>query len=122
MAKLVTTGATMKCTFGVAPSNLVIPPTNRVNASNKPVATIMDMIPMTNIPPFGLCTSPSNPAVSAASSPQPCVPVISAPWSPGSNRVMMSKKPALDSNSQCMCSWSGIITFTQPGQLRVDAK
>ena len=122
MAKLVTTGAAMKCTFGVAPSNLVIPPTNRINASNKSVATIMDMIPMTNIPPFGLCTSPSNPAVSAAGAPQPCVPVISAPWSPGSNRVMMSKKPALDSNSHCMCSWSGIITITQPGQLRVDLK
>ena len=122
MAQLVTTGAIMKCTFGVAPSNLIIPPTNRVNALDKPVATIMDMIPMTNIPPFGMCSSPSNPAVSASGSPQPCVPVITTQWMPGSPRIMMRKLTALSSDSKCMCTWGGTITIAQPGQIRVNIK
>ena len=122
MSKLVNTGTQLRCSYGSMPSYFTALSTNRVNVSNNPAATIMNDIPMTNIAPFGLCTSPSNPAVSAAGAPQPCVPVISTPWSPGSKRVLMSKKPALDSNSQCICSWSGIITITQPSQLRVNIK
>lgn len=122
MSKLVSTGTQLRCSYGTMPSYFIAPPTNRVTASNNPAATIMDHIPMINVAPFSLCTSLLNPAVSFAGCPQPCVPVISTPWSLGSKRVMISKKPALNSNSQCMCSWSGIIKITQPGQSRVNVK
>ena len=80
-------GAMMQCSFGVAPSSLVVLPTNRVMTNNVPDANIMDHIPMTNIMPFGMCTSPANPVVAAATAaalgvltPMPCIPATPAPW------------------------------------------
>jgi len=58
-------GALLACSFGVAPSSLMVLPTNRVMTSSQPAATIMDHQPMVNIAPFGLCMSLANP-VSAA--------------------------------------------------------
>ena len=46
----------MMCSFGMAPSSLVVLPSNRV-----PDANIMDHIPMVNIMPFGMCMSLANP-------------------------------------------------------------
>ena len=54
-------GATMQCTFGLAPSSLVVLPTNKVITDQVPDANIMDHIPMTNIMPFGMCQSLANP-------------------------------------------------------------
>ena len=48
-------GAMMQCTFGMAPSSLVVLPTNKVMTNMVPDANIMDHIPMTNIMPFGMC-------------------------------------------------------------------
>lgn len=127
MPQLVVNGAMMTCSFGVAPSTLSVLPTSMVNASNMPAATIMDYAPMVNIPPFGMCTTPSNPQVAAATSaamgvltPQPCIPVTSAPWTPGSSTVMIGNKPALHASCQCMCQWGGVITITSPGQFTVN--
>jgi len=126
MAQLVTMSAMLQCSFGVAPSSLVVLPTNMVNASKQPAATIMDNIPMSNIMPFGMCTTLTNPAVAAATSaalgvltPQPCIPVTTAPWVPGSPKVMIKNKPALSNTSKCMCTWGGVISITQPGQFVV---
>ncbi len=57
----VTTGAMLMCTFGMAPSTLNVLPTNRVLIGGQPAATIMDCMPMVNIPPFGMCTVPVQP-------------------------------------------------------------
>ena len=129
MPQLVVNGALLQCSFGVTPSNLIIIPSARVNASKLPAATIMDFVPMSNIMPFGMCTTLSNPQVAAATSaamgvltPQPCIPVIPAPWIPGSPTVLIGKKPALTSTSQCMCTWGGVITITNPGQQTVMVK
>lgn len=93
----------------------------------KPVATIMDAIPMTNIPPFVMCMTMSNPAVAAATAaklgvftPAPCVPVT-ASWVPGqkASRVIQGK-PCLTNECQCMCAWGGVITITNPGQVKVN--
>jgi hypothetical protein len=121
MAQLVVNGAMLRCTFGVAPSSLVVLPTGRVNGSNMPAAVIIDQKPMANIMPFGMCTAPTNPQVIAAQgSPVPCVPVIPAPWSPGSPTVMVGNMPALNSTSMCMCTWAGVITVSQAGQVTVN--
>ncbi len=124
MAQLVTTGAMMMCTFGMAPSTLSVLPDNRTMAGGLPAANIMDYVPMVNIAPFGMCMSPSNPTVAAATAaamgvltPMPCVPVTAAPWAPGSPTVMVGEMPALNSTCQCNCSWGGAISITFPGQV-----
>jgi hypothetical protein len=119
----VVNGAQLACTFGLAPSTLQILPTNQVQAANQPAANIMDYIPMTNIMPFGMCNSPSNPQVAAATAaalgvltPQPCIPATSSPWTPGAPTVLIANQPALDSVSTCTCMWGGIISVSSPGQ------
>ena len=128
MPQQVTMGAMLMCPFGLAPSNLVVIPKGEpVMASGQLAATIMDNLPIGNIPPFGMCTSPANPAVAAATAaalgvltPMPCVPVIPAPWSPGNPTVMINGTPALNNTSMCMCAWGGVITITMPGQFTVE--
>ena len=127
MPKQVVNGAMIQCSFGVAPASLIVLPVNRVMVSNPPPATIMDHQPVANIPTFGMCTAPSNPAVIAATSaalgvptPAPCMPVTPAPWVPGSPTVLIGNMPALNDTSQCMCTWGGVISITFPGQMTTD--
>jgi hypothetical protein len=124
MPQHVCMGAMMMCTFGVAPSSLVVLPINKVITSDMPAANIMDHIPMTNIMPFGMCMSPANPVVAAATAaalgvltPMPCIPATTAPWVPGAPTVLLANMPALDNVSQLMCMWGGVITFTFAGQV-----
>ena len=58
--------AQLMCSQGMAPSALVVLPLNRVMSGNQPAANIMDYKPMVNILPFGMCRSPANPVVAAA--------------------------------------------------------
>lgn len=116
----------MTCSFGVAPSALVVTPENGLLVG-APAATIMDNVPMKNILPFGMCSSIANPTVAAATAaalgvltPMPCVPVIPAPWMPGSSTVLVANKPALHDGCKCMCAWSGVIQFSVPGQFTTD--
>jgi Domain of unknown function (DUF4280) len=127
MAEQVCAGAMMMCSFGVAPSSLlVIPKGMPVMAGGPPAATIMDFAPIANIPPFSMCTTLSNPAVAAATTaafgvltPMPCVPVTVAPWIVGAPTVLINNFPALNSTSKCMCTWGGVIQFTFAGQVQV---
>ena len=123
MPQQVCMGAMMTCTFGMAPSSLVVLPVNMVFTSQMPDANIMDHIPMTNNMPFGMCMSPSNPVVAAATAaalgvltPMPCIPATPAPWVPGAPTVLLAKFPTLDNVSQLMCIWGGVITFTDAGE------
>ncbi len=116
----------MMCSFGVAPSALNVLPVGKVMAG-APAANIMDNKPFVNIPPFGMCMSLANPTVAAATAaamgvltPMPCVPVIPAPWAPGSPQVMIGGMPALNQTSKCMCAWAGVIQITFPGQVTID--
>jgi hypothetical protein len=120
-------GASMMCSFGMAPSSLVVLPTNGVLTSEVPDANIMDNIPMTNIMPFGMCMSPANPEVAAATAaamgvltPMPCIPVTLSPWVPGAETVLLGNAPALDNVSTLMCTWGGVISFVTPGEFTVE--
>jgi hypothetical protein len=127
MAQQVCAGAMMTCSFGVTPSALmVIPKGMPVMAGGPLAATIMDFAPIANIPPFGMCNTPSNPTVAAATAaawgvltPMPCVPVTVAPWIVGAPTVLINNFPALNSTSKCMCAWGGVIQFVYPGQVQV---
>lgn len=119
----VCTGATLQCSFGVAPSSLAVLPASGVMAGGMPAANIMDNKPMVNILPFGMCNSMSNPVVAAATAaalgamtPMPCIPVTAAPWAPGSPTVLVANMPGLQNSSKLMCNWGGVIQIVAPGQ------
>lgn len=123
MGQQVVMGAPLQCSFGAAPSTLVVTPENKVIGSKVPAATIMDNIPMKNVMPFGMCSSMANPTVSAATAaaqgvltPMPCVPVTPAPWAPGSPTVMIGNKPALNNSCKLTCNWGGVIQINAAGQ------
>ena len=122
-------GASLQCIpFGVAPSSLiVIPKGSSVFAGGPLAATIMDFVPITNIPPFGMCTSLANPAVASATTaamgvltPMPCIPVTTGPWKPGALKVKINNIPALPNTAICNCAWGGVIKIITPGQFKVN--
>lgn len=119
--------ATLSCTFGIAPSMLMVLPINRVMAGYQPSANIMDHKPFVNIMTFGMCSSLANPTVAAATSaamgvltPMPCIPNTPTPWAPGSPTVLINNIPALNNTSKCMCMWGGCISIVSPGQATVN--
>lgn len=115
----------MMCTMGMAPSCLVVLPTNRTLAG-APAANILDNIPFLNVPPFAMCTSPANPTVAAATAaalgvltPMPCTPMPVAPWTPGVPKVIIGNMPAVDMSCKLVCAFGGSISVLAPGQFQV---
>ena len=126
MAMQVCMGAMMQCSFGMAPSSLVVLPVNRVMTQQVPDANIMDHVPLVNIMPFGMCMSLANPTVAAATSaamgvltPMPCIPNTPAPWVPGAPTVLLGNQPTMDNMCTLMCTWAGVIQFVTPGEFTV---
>ncbi|MDC0535427.1 DUF4280 domain-containing protein [Francisellaceae bacterium] len=124
MSKNVVNNAMCKCIFGLAPSPLgIMQMPKPIGVNNNQLATANDHVPITNIRPFGLCSSPSNPTVIAALGvPQPCIPVTAAPWVNPSAKVKQSNVPVLTQNSKLLCAWGGLISILQPGQAIADTK
>lgn len=123
MPQLVSLGAVLSCSFGMVPMPMIVLPETPVLEDAMPAATIMDFIPIENIPSFGMCTSLANPEVAAATAaalgvltPMPCVPVTTSPWFPGAPAVLLEGMPALCMGSICMCDWLGEISIDEPGQ------
>ncbi|MDL2217589.1 DUF4280 domain-containing protein [Christensenellaceae bacterium OttesenSCG-928-M15] len=117
MAFPLTLGFQCQCSFGVAPSSLPMTKQQQALAGNRPLATIMD----NTLPPFGVCSSLANPTVAAATAaalgvltPQPCTPVIPAPWAPGAPTVLIGGKPVLNNSSKLMCAYGGVIQVLAP--------
>lgn len=120
MGMSVSGGATLQCSFGAAPAVFNVLPGAMV-MSKMPLATIMDNVPMVNIMPFGMCSSLLNPTVASATAaalgvltPMPCIPVIPAPWVPGSPGVLIGNKPALNHTCSLMCAYGGVIKIQNP--------
>jgi len=118
----VCTGAILQCAMGVAPSSLVATP-KTVMTSSLDAANITDHVPMVNVMSFGMCTSPANPSVAAATTaalgvltPMPCIPNTPAPWVPGSPTVIVVNAPALNESSKLTCMWGGVISINMAGQ------
>jgi len=123
MAVQVVATAMAQCTFGAAPTALIVADPTRPLVSSLPAANIMDHAPIVNLPTFGMCNTPSNPVVASATAaalgvltPMPCIPATSAPWIPGSPTVLVGNMPALNNGCKCMCNWGGVISITSPGQ------
>lgn len=117
-------GAKIQCSFGAAPSVLKTTPKGApVIAEGAVTATIANHVPIDNIPSFGLCIAPTNPAVIAATAaalgvptPAPCIPVTTSPWTAGSSTVLINGDIALNPSSTCLCAWLGVIMITDSGQ------
>ena len=117
-------GATMMCSFAIAPGALIVPPMNRT-LTPMPAGNILDAKPFMNIPPMGMCTSVLNPAVAAATTaamgvltPMPCIPAPLGVWLPGSIKVLIGNMPALDHTSKAFCAYAGVIQQLVPGQFK----
>jgi hypothetical protein len=109
-------GAMLECPFGTGPMPLIVIPGTRPTIGGMPMATLSDCIPEDNIPSFGTCTAPTNPATMNPTGEAPCVPVIDVPWTPGAPTVLIDEVPALTMGSTCMCTWAGAIEITSAGQ------
>ena len=128
MPLLVVNGATLQCPMAVPPgtTSMIVTSVHRAQAGNQSAANIADFVPITNIPSFGMCMSLKNPQVATATSaaqgvltPQPCMPVSVAPWSPGSATVTLDNLPALNDTSTCQCIWGAAIRVAYAGQATV---
>jgi hypothetical protein len=101
-------GAQLECSLGVAPSNLVILPRNRVQLRGEYAANIGDAKPFVNIFPFGACkiTSP----------PKPCTPACTM-WIGGKTDVLLGGLPRLLNSDKLVCTaGGGVITIKDSGQ------
>ena len=122
MANPAVTTALCTCSFGTLPAPLPVTSQMTVQTCNLLQATVMD----NKIPTFGICTSPSNPTVAAATAaalgvltPMPCVPVTPAPWVPGVPTVQVCGKLMLNNTSKLMCAYGGVIQLTMTPALTV---
>ena len=127
MGVVVVTGAQLMCPFGAAPSVLTASSQTTCLGCSKPVATITDVAPGTNITPFGMCSSMANPQVAAATAaamgvltPQPCTPTPMGTWRPSKPTVLVGGKPVLTGDSTLLCAMGmGNISITSPGQVKI---
>ncbi len=127
MGAVVVNGAKLMCPFGTTPATLITSSQMTVLGSSKPIATIMDMVPGSNIPPFGMCSSLANPTVAAATAaalgvltPQPCTMVPAGPWKPTKPAVLMGGKPVLTQECTLLCGMGmGTISIIYPGQVKI---
>ncbi|MBV8711125.1 MAG: DUF4280 domain-containing protein [Solirubrobacterales bacterium] len=127
MPFLVADTAEIMCDMGDAPDVLIVEPGPPHTAISMPMplAVVTDFAPGVNITTFGMCNSPANPAVIAATAaasgvftPAPCVPAIVAPWDPPAS-VLLDGVAAFDEFATCECMWEGTVLVTDPGQASV---
>lgn len=118
--RAVTEGASLRCSMGASASSLRVPPGRALRLGNKRLALVTDHGPA-NVLPFGMCRSPMNPQVASATAaangvltPQPCVPAVDLPWSPGAVRSRGRAGAVLDETCRASCRWGAVISI-DPG-------
>lgn len=127
MGVVVVAGAQCTCPFGAAPCTLNVTSQQACLAEGKPVGTIQDMQPGTNLPTFGMCSSLANPTVAAATAaalgvltPQPCNMVPAGTWLPTNPKMLIQGKPVLTNEATLVCGLgAGMIKITSPGQTKI---
>ena len=105
--------AMMMCAAGTAPMALQVLTNETVRINGFAIATIMDCVPMANIPPFGTCNILT---AAAAGVPCPCIPAPVGPWTPGSVVETINGLPVLTMPATLQCGIGGAITIIEPGQ------
>lgn len=126
MSVLVVTGATLVCPFASGTTTLNVTSQFKVTVEGKPAATIKDAAFGANIPPFPLCSCPSNPAVAAATAaamgvltPAACMGQFTGAWIPEQIQKTAGGSPCLTQGCSLVCTWGGQIKIANPGQTKV---
>ena len=127
MGVVVVSGANLTCSCGTTPAVLKVTGQRTILGLSKPVATIMDVTPGTNIPSFGMCSSMANPQVAAATAaafgvltPMPCTMMPSGTWQAANPAIMVGRKPILTQEATLLCGVGmGQISIVSPGQTSI---
>ena len=127
MSELVVNNAMILCSFGSGPMPLTTEPEGEsiVKGQSQFAGTVTNSIPMENIKSFIMCNSPGNPAGMGkpiVPTPCPCVPAVAGTWDPPAEKTKINDQPALTNEAKCMCSFGGVISITDPGQVKVMAE
>ena len=127
MGVIAVSGATCTCAFGTTPCTLQVTSQLKCMAEGRPIATIQDMQPGTNLATFGMCTSLANPAVASATAaalgvltPQPCSMIPAGVWTSTNPKVLADGKPCLTNGATLTCGLGmGAIRIVSPGQTKI---
>ncbi|MEM9691441.1 MAG: DUF4280 domain-containing protein [Myxococcota bacterium] len=119
MPKLVVHGATLTCNMGSSSCQFTVQ--NRdLDDGGQPAATV-EQNTTDEVPGFGMCACPSNPAVVAATAlaagvptPAPCAPSLSDPWQPGSANCSDGGIALLTDADELACQYGGVISVEEP--------
>ena len=124
----VVAGAILECGMGTAPSVMVVLPVAKVLVEGLPAARVTDNIPFLNLLPFGMCQSPANPMVMAATAaalgvltPMPCLPMPVGPWNSPVSKTVAGGLALLGSGGTCSCAYGGSISIKMAGAMRSTA-
>jgi hypothetical protein len=124
----VVAGAVLECAMGTAPSVLVVLPVTQVMVEARPVAVVTDNVPFLNLLPFGMCQSPANPMVMAATAaalgvltPMPCLPMPVGPWNSPVSKTLVGGQAMLGSGGTCSCAYGGSISIKMAGAMLTTA-
>jgi hypothetical protein len=125
----VVAGAVLQCPMGTAPAPLTVLPASMVLIEGRPVARITDNVALLNLMPFGMCQSPANPMVAAATAaalgvltPMPCLPMPAGPWISPVAQTTVGGLAVLGSGGTCPCAYGGVISIQLPGAVRTTVK
>lgn len=109
-------GSICRCSFGSCPSRIKIPARKSQDAAHR--VCVADHIPMVNIMPFGMCSSPANPVAGKAEGAEPkkrtaapCMPCPAAAWSPVDPENRVDGQPSLTPESTLPCRYGGVISI-----------
>lgn len=110
MAMVTMMGGLLQCSNGAAPVPLVVLPiVDSPTMGPLPIANIMCMKPIVNIPPFGVCKA--NPL-------KFCIPAP-IPWIPTDPKAMFGISPPLNMDSKTVCcAFGGQIEILIPAQFQ----
>ena len=119
---VISSGNMCRCSFGLVP----IPLTSTNETVKVEGMSIITNIDTSTLISFGMCKTPSNPAVLAiiilskgTITQAPCKSAIITPWIPSKPTVLACGKPVCTSGSTCQCTWGGKITIINVKNHRV---
>src|SRR5262249_6235925 len=113
MPQAVVLGATLKCSSGSAPAQLLVTSQAMGTIDDRPGATINDCGPWATMSPSGICQVLT---AAAGGTPTLCSMVPAGPWLPGSTgRITLGDQLALLSTDTLKCCVSGDISIVDTG-------
>lgn len=110
MGFIVVEESLMRCSAGLTPNVLQVKSQACLKINGLLAATVMDFAPMANIGSFGICQIKTDLAEGV---PQPCIPMTSSPWKPGSTVQKVNELAVLMAPATCNCDIGGLIMIQE---------